>query len=109
MNFIEGQEIWLLENYWSSKNAEIKKCIYRGNKDIQIITESGALGMTRSIGNSELFETLEQLKEKLITYNEQTIKTYQTEIDNINEYNEYIKSLKDIKEDRERKITELLK
>ena len=116
MSFKEGQEIWLLEtsnSYRKTPKECIRKCVYRGkagynNDSVQLLI-NGKLGMTKCIGDGELFETLEELKSYIIEVKLNDISNLQRSINNINSDIDEIKSLKDISEDREEKLNTLLK
>lgn len=113
--FEKGQEIWLLQkpNIYRKKVGDcIKRCVYGGKDyhDRNKITfiHNGKLGMGMSVGDEELFETLEKLKEHLIIQKLNEINSLQKQIDKIGDDINHIQSLKDVKEDRERQLNKIL-
>lgn len=123
--FKKGQEIWFLEEggiYKPTIEDTIRKCIYLdcggdgilangGSHRVQYVNKDGKLGLSRSLytyNSKTLFDTLEELKEYLISKKLSEVNDLQTKIDIINSDIDYIKSLKDVKEDRESKLNQIL-
>jgi hypothetical protein len=113
--FIEGQEIWLLEEKSIHKPTikhRITQCIYRGkngyNTDCVQLVINGELGITKAVVGGKIFETLEQLKTHVINMFSKEITNLQSSIRKIEGDIDYVQSLKDIKEDRENIINEIL-